>query len=214
AAAEEKKRSAAETQAAAEEKKRSAAEERQAVLDERRRKAEEAQAAIDAKRREVEEARQAAADAKRRKAEEAQAAREGRKVAAADTGRTAAQEPATRAPVDEPVSVSARRKTVTFLGFRQEAGTSRVYVRTDEPVRYSVSKGKGSVVLELENTGFGAANTRRPIDTSFFPSSVVRVSPRGGDKSARFEIMLKQDVPYEAHQQGNEVFLEFPRPNR
>ena len=42
---------------------------------------------------------------------------------------------------------------MTFVGFKQDSGGQRVYVRTNEPVRYSVQRGGDKqVVLELENT--------------------------------------------------------------
>ena len=206
AAATEKQRKADAAKAAAEEKKRQQEEARAAAEEERQRKADEAKAAAEEKKRKAEEARAAAAEAKAAK-------QKGREVAMAEPS----QGHAAQASSGGPPSVSARRKTITFLGFRQEAGASRIFIRTNEPVRYSVSPaGKNALVLELDNTAFGAANTRRALDTSFFDTAVARVVPAAGakGKAARIEITLKSDVPYQARQEGNEVVLEFPRPNR
>lgn len=119
-------------------------------------------------------------------------------------------------PSVERLSISGRRKTVSELGFKQHASASRVFVRTNEPVRYTVSEGKGkTVILELENTSIGPRNNSRFLDTSYFDTAVAMVSPnQGPTRSVRIEIRLKEVVPFEAHQEGNEVFLDFSRPAR
>jgi hypothetical protein len=243
AAAEEKKRKAEEAEArrvaAAEEKKRredearAAAEaKKQADADEKRRRAEEAEArrvavAEEKKRREDEtraaaEARQLAeAEDKRRQPSAAEATR----MAAVDRRR---QEEATReanvappfrreepvgaAPVTE-ASAAGRRRTLEIVGFQQQAGASRVYIRTNEPVRYKVSEGSKEIILELENTQIGKGNNTRALDTSFFDTAVARVDPTvGPDRSVRVSIKLKADVPVQTRQEGNTISLDFPRP--
>jgi len=240
AAAEEKQRKAEEAKAAAAEEKQRKAEAAKAAAEEKQRKVEAAKAAAEEKQRKAEEAKAAAAAEKQRKAEDAKNAVEEKqrqaseaKVAAAEKhrredaavaenprqqdnarGATSEKPEKMRSTSGAPPSVSSRRKTILFLGFQQEAGASRVFVRTNEPVRYSVSpSGKNALVVELENTAFGAANTRRALDTSFFETAVARVVPGGVDgKTARIQIQLKSNVSYEARQEGNEVILEFPRP--
>jgi hypothetical protein len=88
---------------------------------------------------------------------------------------------------------------------------SRVYVRTNEPVRYTVSQvDDRTVILELENTAFTRSNDRRPLDTRYFGGPVVQISPqRGGGRTVRVAVTLRDKVGYQARQDGNEVSLQF-----
>jgi len=211
----EKQRQLDEARAAAEQKKRQAAEEKvrrdaeaQAVAEARQRQKEQERVAAEQKRREEAQARreeaQEAAEEKRRSREEARQAR----TAQAETPRRQEPEQGSSA------TVSSRRKTLTLVGFKQEAQSSRIFIRTDEPVRYSVSKGERMVVLELENTRVDA-NNARTLDTSFFDTAVNTVQTDSGpSQTVRVAIRLKQQVPYQTHQQGNELSIEFPRPAR
>jgi hypothetical protein len=233
AAAEEKKRQQAEAQAAAEEKKRqqaqaqatAAEEKKRQQAEERQRQREEAQAAAEEKKRQQEEARAAAEDRKREQAEERQRQREEAQAAAEEKKRQQAEARQTRiaqaeTPRREPVQggsagVSSRRKTMTLVGFRQESSASRVFVRTNEPVRYTVTEGERMVVLELENTSIAESNNTRALDTSFFDTAVAAVDADAGpSRTVRVAIRLKERVPYETRQEGNEVSIEFQRPAR
>ncbi len=186
------------------------------------------------KRQEAEARAQARTEAEERKRQESEARSQARAEAAARAqeereadaqrraeARAQAEERQT-APAEAQHSlassgdVSGRRKTVALVGFKQEAGSSRVFVRTDEPVRYTVSEGgERTLVLELENTRIGGQNNRRALETSFFDTAVARVMPRSGPgRTVRVEITLKESVPYQATQEGNVVSLEFPRAGR
>ncbi len=185
----------------------------------------------------------AAAEEKKRKEDEARATAEARKLAEAedkrrrdaevDATRLAAvdkrrQEEATRvanvAPPprrEEPksptppteASATGKRRILEIVGFQQQAGASRVYIRTNEPVRYKVSEGRKEIILELENTQIGKGNNTRALDTSFFDTAVARVDPTvGPDRSVRVSIKLKADVPVRTRQEGNTISLDFPRP--
>ncbi|MBZ4415578.1 AMIN domain-containing protein [Myxococcus sp. RHSTA-1-4] len=244
AAAEEKKRQEAEArasaQAAADEKKRQEAEARasaQAAEEERRAAA---QAAAEEKKRQQEEARaaaksaaderraaaqaaaeerraeqEAAAEEKKRQQEEARAARASRKSEAVAMATPRESE---RLEVSGgssgPVEVSSRRKTMTLVGFQQQSGASRVFVRTNEPVRYTVSEEGGAVVLELENTRIDLSNNTRPLDTSFFNSPVTRVDADASGRAVRVTIQLRQQAPYQARQDGDVISLDFQRTGR
>ncbi|HZI04562.1 MAG TPA: AMIN domain-containing protein [Archangium sp.] len=188
AAAETRTRQQDEARAAAEEKKRQAAEERQARLEEAQAAAEERQAAAEERKRQQAEARQAP------------------RVAQAETPR--------RAPPEQGDSagVSSRRKTMTLVGFKQEPTGSRVFVRTNEPVRYSVTENNRVVVLELENTSIAESNNTRSMNTSFFDTPVVSVDADvGPSRTVRVAIKLKEQATYETRQDGNEVSIEFQR---
>ncbi|RKI51046.1 AMIN domain-containing protein, partial [Corallococcus sp. AB049A] len=112
-------------------------------------------------------------------------------------------------------SVSSRRKTMTLIGFQQQPDSSRVFVRTNEPVRYTVGGSGNQVVLELENTRVVESNNTLPLDTHFFPSAVSRVEAfAGSGQTVRVVIQLKQGVRYETRQEGGLITLDFPRPGR
>jgi hypothetical protein len=129
----------------------------------------------------------------------------------------ASAEPPRRAEPESPSSapVSGRHKILELVGFQQQSGASRVFVRTNEPVSYKVSEGRNEIVLMLENTQIGKGNNTRALDTSFFDTAVAQVDPTAGpDRSVRVSIKLKAQVPVQTRQEGNTISLEFPRPPR
>jgi colicin import membrane protein len=219
AALEERKRKAEEARAEVEAKK-------QAEADEKKRRAEEAEqkrlAALEERKRKAEEGRGAEAEERKRKAEEAEQRRlalleekkrreeaGGSRVASAEVPRRAEPESTSSEPV------SGKRKTLEIVGFQQQRGGARVYVRTNEPVSYKVSEGRNEIVLMLENTQIGKGNNTRALDTSFFDTAVARVDPTvGPDRSVRVSIKLKEQVPVQTRQEGNTISLEFARPGR
>ncbi|MBM7115122.1 AMIN domain-containing protein [Archangium primigenium] len=204
AAAELKQRQAAEDKARRDAEARAAAEERQQRQQEARAAAEQKQRDAAEERRQRQEEARAAAEERRRERDEARQER----LAQAEPPARVAPEQGTRA------AVSSRRKTLALVGFRQVSGGSRIFLRTDEPVRYSVSKAERTVVLELENTRVDVNNTR-PLDTSFFDTAVNRVEADPGPaQTVRVTIRLKQQVPFQTHQEGNELSIEFLRPDR
>ncbi|HZH18095.1 MAG TPA: AMIN domain-containing protein [Archangium sp.] len=226
AAAAEKQRQQDQARAAADEKKRQQADEKarreaeaQAAADTRKRQQDEARAAAEEKKRQAAEERQARLEEAQAAAEERQAAAEERKrqqaearqprVAQAETPRRAAPEQGDSA------GVSSRRKTMTLVGFKQEPTGSRVFVRTNEPVRYSVTENNRVVVLELENTSIAESNNTRSMNTSFFDTPVASVDADvGPSRTVRVAIKLKEQATYETRQDGNEVSIEFQRSGR
>jgi len=198
--------------AQASERERREAEAR-AATEAKARREEAARAAAEAKRQARDEAQARAAEEKARRAEEARAAAEAKRQAREEArqARMAARE--RPSPQRESLSVSSQRKTMTLVGFHQEPGASRVFVRTNEPVSYSVSEeGNRVVVLVLENTRIESSNNTLPLNTSYFDTPVASVDPSvGPSRSVRVVIRLKEQVPFQAHQEGNEIFIEFPR---
>jgi hypothetical protein len=222
AAAEQKKRQQAEAQAstasAAEEKKRQQAEERQ-------RRQEEAQAAAEEKKRQQEETRATAEDRKREQAEERQRQREEAQAAAEERKRQQQESRQTRiaqaeTPRAEPrqgdrIATSSGRSTMTLVGFAQESTSSRVFLRTTQPVQFNVTEGDRVVFVVLEDTGIAESNNTRPLDTSFFDTAVKSVDADAGpSRTVRVAIRLKEQVSYQTRQDGNELSIEFQRPAR
>ncbi|RKH17587.1 AMIN domain-containing protein [Corallococcus sp. CA041A] len=216
----EEKRAAA--QAAAEERQaaaKTAAEQKRAAAqtasEAKRLKDEERQAAAQARREEQQSAREAAADQKRQRAAEARERREQAVAARESRARPSQGSAAAESRESGGGAVSSRRKTMTQIGFQQQSDSSRVFVRTNEPVRYTVGTSGNQVVLELENTRVVESNNTLPLDTHFFPSAVSRVEAfSGAGQTVRVVIQLKQGVRYETRQEGGLITLDFPRPGR
>ncbi len=120
------------------------------------------------------------------------------------------------AEVEERVELSSAIKAVTWVGFQQTRQSSRVFVRTNEPVSYRVSEeGDNFVVIELDNARIPMRNNRRFLDTHFFDSAVTLITPReieGVSRSVRIEIQIKGRVPYRAGREDNVVYVDFDRP--
>lgn len=197
-AAIEAKRSQEERAAAEKEARRREEEEkRQAALDAKKAAEEQKRLAEEAKRREAEEKRLAAKEAER--------ARKQRELEAA----------AASTPSPSELASNGRQQVarMTFVGFKQDEGVGRVFFRTSSPVRYRVGEDSDrQVVLTLENTQIGLPNNQRIIDASFFDTAVSLVRPEEQGGGVKVFISLKRAVAYRASQTGNELTLEFERP--
>lgn len=222
------KEAAAAAAAAAEEKRRQEAALAAAAAESRRQQQAAATAAAAEETRQKQAAAAAGAE-ERRRTEAAQLA-EQRRVqdakAAEVAGARAKQDqlavapragPAPSVPIEGNGSsggaeASSKRKALTFVGFDEKG--PRVYVRTNGPVRYSVTTGaKNTVVVELDNTAIPVHNNARPLDTAFFAGPVLRIQPeRGPNNSVRVAITLRDAVAFQAHQDGNEVSVQFRAP--
>lgn len=216
AAASEAK-AAAEARAAAEAK--AAAEAREAREAQA---AAEARAAADA--RAAAEAR-AVADAKAaaevRAAAEARAAADAKEAAARAAAVASVPKPAPAqapaatkpTPVAKPAPVAAERNEVEFLGFKQTATGSRVFIRLRSAPKFSVSEPQEKLVrVELPNTRVPLRNDLKTLDTSFFPTAVAKVTPVRQGKSYVLEIRLRERVAWQQRIEGTTLSLDFDRP--
>ncbi|MEI6225692.1 MAG: hypothetical protein WCS72_13110, partial [Deltaproteobacteria bacterium] len=185
-------RAAAETRAAAEAKAASEA-----------RAAAEAKAAADA---------QAAAEAR------AQAEAASARAAAASAAPAAKPVPVTPAPASPaPVKAAPARPAppnqVEFVGFKQTPTGSKVFVRLRSTPRFSVSEPEEKLVrVEFPNTTVPLRNDLKPLDTSFFPSAVAKVTPVRQGKSYILEIRLRDRVAWSQRIDGETLSLDFDRP--
>ncbi len=116
----------------------------------------------------------------------------------------------------ERIEIDGALKDMTWVGFQQTLEASRVFIKTNEPVRYHVTEeGDDLVVIELENTRIPLRNNQRFLDTHFFDSAVTMVTPReieGVSRNVRIEIQLRNKVPYRTGRDENMVYLDFQRP--
>jgi hypothetical protein len=111
--------------------------------------------------------------------------------------------------------LSGEIKDLNWLGFQQLKEASRVFVRTTEPVRFSIDNSQENlIVVVLENTRIPLRNNRRPLDTQFFNSPVRLVAPKvieGPSPSVRIEIYLRDKVPFTHNQADNVLSIFFQR---
>lgn len=101
-----------------------------------------------------------------------------------------------------------------MVGFSPRPTHSRVYVRTDGPVRWRVFEETATtVILELIDTGIGSRNNTLPLQTGFFETAVqkVQASP-GPGRTVRLRIDLARAVPYRVSQDGDVVAVDFQLP--
>lgn len=118
-----------------------------------------------------------------------------------------------RTPSPSELASAGKVARMTFVGFKQDEGVGRVFFRTSSPVHYRVGEdGDREVVLTLENTQIGLPNNQRIIDASFFDTAVSLVRPEEQGTGVKVFISLKRAVAYRASQTGNELTLEFERP--
>ncbi len=117
--------------------------------------------------------------------------------------------------VEDKVEISGAMKDMTWVGFQQTMEASRVFIKTNAPVKYHVTEeGDNLVVLELENTRIPLRNNTRFLDTHFFDSAVTMITPKeieGVSQNVRIEIQLRSKVPFTAGQDENMVYLDFRR---
>lgn len=111
--------------------------------------------------------------------------------------------------------LSGELKDLNWIGFQQFKESSRVFVRTTEPVKFTIDNSRDNlVVLILENTRVPLRNNRRPLDTRYFDSPVRYIYPKvieGPSSSVRIEIHLRGKVPFRQVQTDNILSLYFQR---
>jgi hypothetical protein len=146
-------------------------------------------------------------------ASDARAASEARALADAKAAADAAQ--AKAAPARAPAAAPAPQNQVEFVGFKQTAQGSRVFVRTRTPPRFSVSEPRENVVrVEFPNTRVPLRNDLNFLDTSFFPTAVAKITPVRSGRSYVLEIQLRERVAWQQRLDGDTLSLDFDRPAR
>jgi hypothetical protein len=102
-------------------------------------------------------------------------------------------------------------RVMKYIGFRQMADVSRVFVRCDGKVKFREMKDGSSVVLELVDTSINVKNNGRPLDTTYFNSAVTKVQAVRAGSSTRIEVKLRESVPYKITRNGKELQIDFKR---
>jgi hypothetical protein len=92
---------------------------------------------------------------------------------------------------------------------------ARVYVRAsaaERPTRHSIEERDGLVVLRFPHAR-ARANDLRPLDTSFFPGAVARVTPRRDGEGYALEIALRERVVWQQRVEGDLLAIDFSLPD-
>lgn len=102
-------------------------------------------------------------------------------------------------------------RVMKYIGFRQMADTSRIFVRMDGKARYRQSQEGDLLVIELIDTSVPVKNNTRALDTSYFNSPVLRVQavPRGDN--TRIEIRLREQGNFQVKRVGTTIAIDFSR---
>ncbi len=105
---------------------------------------------------------------------------------------------------------------LTGLDFLPYEKVSRVRLRSNHPIRYTISPvtSDNQVIVEVADVRL-ADRIRLPLDTSEFPSAVKMISPytmKGTRKGVRIAIKLREPVDYTLDEQGTQLFIDFPVP--
>jgi hypothetical protein len=106
-------------------------------------------------------------------------------------------------------------RQMTYIGFKNNAAQSRVFVRLNDSAEFTVTKqGDNLVVLELKNTTIPLRNNKNHLDTTFFDSPVKMITPseiEDASPTVRVVIEMKTAVPFETKVEGREIAIYFKR---
>lgn len=113
----------------------------------------------------------------------------------------------------KPATISDEVKELNWVGFQLLKDASRIFVHTNEPVRYNLTwRPKNKLLIELYNTKVLVRNHLRPMDTQYFNSPVMHIKPSVIDAVSpitRIELSMRQKVPYQVKQEDNRLYIVF-----
>lgn len=98
---------------------------------------------------------------------------------------------------------------MTYIGFRQRDGISRVFVRLDGRARWRQYQEGTTFVLELAETSVNVKNNERPLDTTYFAGPVLNVRARPVGSATRIEVKLRSTAPWQIKRIGNTIAVDF-----
>ena len=102
-------------------------------------------------------------------------------------------------------------RQVTWVGFQMKGPGGRVFIQSTESPQYDVVASDAlEVVLELKKSRLHTRNEGRPLDTTFFPTAVQKVTAKQlRGNVVRVTIQLSESVGYDLRQEGQSLFLDF-----
>jgi colicin import membrane protein len=115
----------------------------------------------------------------------------------------------------ELAQAGGERRAMTYIGFKNSAGNSRVYARMNGEAKYQVRKeGDSLVVIEIQNATIPLRNNKNHLDATFFDSPVKMITPseiEDATPTIRITIEMKQAAPFEHKREGNEIVVTFKK---
>lgn len=106
------------------------------------------------------------------------------------------------------------RKTLTWIGFHQGKGYSRLFLKATERVAFEVVPGQGVIKVRIRQTRAKLSNNMRFLDTSYFPTAIWRVTPRRQGDDLDVEIQMRAAVAYKVRRKGDTIRMDFDLPTK
>ena len=123
--------------------------------------------------------------------------------------------PQTFAQQAVPDTFAEEMKDMTYIGFEEGDKSVRVFVRTSDPVKYTVDTSHDHrVVLILDNCRVPVFNNTRALETQYFAGPVTRVEARpieNPSASVRIEIHLRHAAVMQPTQKDTYLALDFAK---
>lgn len=103
---------------------------------------------------------------------------------------------------------------MTYIGFQTLPDMARVFVRTSDPVKYTVDNSTpGLIVLVLENAQVPVFNNTRPLPAEYFNGPVLNIEAKPVEAPAtgvRVEIRTRSKyATYKHSQKDRQVNVDF-----
>lgn len=101
---------------------------------------------------------------------------------------------------------------VTWVGFQQQRFASRVFIQTTHLTHYTITKPDPSrIVILIDDAKVPARQTRRPLVTSQYATSVSTVRAKNVKGGAQVTIHLSRPAGYLYKQEGRYIFIDVER---
>jgi len=104
------------------------------------------------------------------------------------------------------------KKTLTWIGFHNAKGYSRLFLKSTERVAFEVLPGPGIVKVRIKQTRARLSNNMRFLDMSYFPTALWRVTPRRAGEDVDVEIVMREAVAYKLRRKGDTIQIDFELP--
>lgn len=102
-------------------------------------------------------------------------------------------------------------RVMKYIGFRQLAQTSRVFVRMDGKARFRQFREGDLLVIELSDTSVPIKNNTRALDTSYFNTPVLSVQAVPIGDNTRIEIKMREQGAFRIKRIGTTIAIDFSR---
>lgn len=111
----------------------------------------------------------------------------------------------------DPMDFDPGPRVMTYIGFRQMADVSRVFVRVDGKAKFRVLEEGTRFSLELVDTAVNVKNNERPLDTTYFNSPVTKIKATTTGGGTRVDVELREMVPHQIKRIGSTLAIDFTR---